>query len=57
MTLWKVPDNTTAMFMTDFYRNLIEGDSVRGSVKKAQQYLIDNGASDPYYWAPFVVLD
>ena len=57
MTLWKVPDNTTAMFMTEFYRNLIDGDSVRGAVKKAQQYLIDNGASDPYYWAPFVVLD
>lgn len=57
MTLWKVQDNTTAMFMTEFYRNLINGYSVKGAVKKAQQYLIDNGASDPYYWAPFVVLD
>lgn len=57
MTLWKVPDNTTAMFMTEFYRNLIDGDSVRDAVQKAKKYLIDNGASDPYYWAPFVVLD
>lgn len=57
MTLWKVSDGVTAMFMQEFYRNLMEGETVRQSVRKAQEYLIRNGASDPFYWAPFVVLD
>ena len=57
MTLWKVSDDVTAMFMEQFYKNLMKGKTVRQSVKKAQDYLINNGASDPFYWAPFVVLD
>lgn len=57
MTLWKVPDSTTALFMEKFYTQLLKGRSVRQAVKDAQHYLIENGASDPFYWAPFVVLD
>lgn len=57
MTLWKVPDSTTAMFMEEFYKNLNQGKTVRQSVRAAQDHLIKNGISDPYYWAPFVVLD
>lgn len=57
MTLWKVSDEITAMFMEEFYKQLLNGKSVRQSVKEAQDYLIQNGASDPFYWAPFVVLD
>ena len=57
MTLWKVSDSVTAMFMEQFYKHLMRGKTVRQSVKMAQDYLISNGASDPFYWAPFVVLD
>jgi CHAT domain-containing protein/tetratricopeptide (TPR) repeat protein len=57
MTLWKIPDSTTSIFMEQFYQALVDGLSVRSAVKKAQKYLIYNGASDPFYWAPFVVLD
>ena len=57
MTLWKVPDATTAMFMEEFYKQLLIGITVRQAVKKAQDYLIANGADDPFYWAAFVVLD
>lgn len=57
MALWKVPDATTAMFMEEFYKQLLTGMTVRQAVKKAQDYLIANGADDPFYWAPFVVLD
>lgn len=57
MTLWKVSDDVTAMFMEQFYKNLMKGKTVRQSVKIAQDYLINHGASDPFYWAPFVVLD
>ena len=57
MTLWKVDDTITALFMEQFYKHLLQGKTVRQSVKKAQDYLIAHGASDPFYWAPFVVLD
>ena len=57
MTLWKVDDEITALFMEQFYKHLLQGKTVRQSVKLAQDYLIAHGASDPFYWAPFVVLD
>ncbi len=57
MTLWKIPDTTTTMFMEQFYSQLTSGCTLRESLHKAQQYLIDNGASDPFYWAPFIILD
>lgn len=57
MTLWKIPDQTTVLFMEKFYEQLLAGRSLRQSVKDAQLYLIENGATDPFYWAAFVVLD
>lgn len=57
MTLWKIPDQTTALFMEKFYEQLLGGRSIRQSVKDAQKYLIENGAKDPFYWAAFVVID
>lgn len=57
MTLWKIPDATTALFMEQFYSELAKGHTPRESLHYAQQYLINNGASDPYYWAAFVLLD
>jgi len=57
MTLWKIPDATTAMFMEQFYFELAKGHTPRESLHYAQKYLINNGASDPFYWAPFVILD
>lgn len=57
MTLWKVPDATTALFMEHFYKCIVDGLSIHEAVKEAQNYLIMNGAEDPFYWAPFVVLD
>lgn len=57
MTLWKVPDSTTALFMEQFYKNMISGVPIHEALKNAQNYLILNGAADPFYWAPFVILD
>ena len=57
MTLWKIPDATTAMFMEQFYYELAKGHTPRESLHIAQKYLISNGASDPFYWAPFIILD
>ncbi|WP_337953379.1 CHAT domain-containing protein [Prevotellamassilia timonensis] len=57
MTLWKVSDETTCMFMTEFYRQLANGLNTRQALKRARTYLIEQGATDPYYWAAFVAID
>ena len=43
--------------MERFYKHLLAGKTIRQSVKLSQDYLIAHGASDPFYWAPFVVMD
>lgn len=57
MTLWKVSDDITALFMEQFYKHLLAGKTIRQAVRLSQDYLIAHGASDPFYWAPFVVMD
>ena len=56
VTLWKVDDAATELMMTEFYKNLTGGhprreafDMARASVKKKYP--------EPYYWAPFVMID
>ncbi|WP_300614262.1 CHAT domain-containing protein [uncultured Duncaniella sp.] len=57
VSLWDLPDETTAIFMHSFYDNLFQGFSPRKSIKKARQSLIEEGFIDPYYWAAFVILE
>jgi CHAT domain-containing protein len=64
MTLWKVDDDATQLFMTEFYRDYLKNNSKQHALKAAQKYLknltSDEGEhvySDPYYWAGFVLLD
>lgn len=64
MTLWKVDDEATQLFMTEFYRDYLKNNSKQHALKAAQEYLkhytSDEGEhvySDPYYWAGFVLLD
>ena len=57
MTLWKVSDDVTLTFMTEFYRLLSTGLSPRECLLRSQEYLITHGASNPYYWAPFILID
>lgn len=64
MSLWKVSDIPTEMLMTEFYKNICEGKSKRGSLHMAQQKVREYQDSegnyifkDPHYWAGFVMLD
>ena len=60
MSLWKVDDTATLLLMTEFYNKLINGNSKKQSLYKAQQYLrtYQNGVYDkPEYWAAFIMLD
>ena len=56
MSLWDVPDEATSKLMTLFYSNLLNGETVVNSLKKAQKEM-QKIYSDPYYWAAFIVLE
>ncbi len=60
MSLWKVPDESTAKIMTAFYQYLQAGLSKSIALQKAKQdYLAQTVASQqqhPYYWAGFVIV-
>lgn len=64
MSLWEVDDKATQILMTQFYRNLLSGQSKRQSLLNAQKNLREyrnaNGEqcyNSPKYWAAFVLLD
>ena len=60
MSLWEVDDKATQILMTQFYQNLLSGQSKRQSLLSAQKYLrkVDGGRYDePKYWAAFILLD
>ena len=60
MSLWEVEDEATQILMTQFYKNLVSGQSKRQSLLSAQKYLreIENGKyNEPKYWAAFILLD
>ena len=60
MSLWKVDDEATQILMTQFYKNLVSGQSKRHSLRSAQKYLREYNNSyfnEPKYWAAFILLD
>jgi CHAT domain-containing protein len=58
MSLWKVDDVATQIFMSHFYKNLAKGKSKHHAFLKAQDYLRKTkDYKDPKYWAAFIMLD
>ena len=58
MSLWKIDDNATKMFMDEFYRYILATGSAMDALKKAQQILCASDYySDPYYWAGFIATE
>lgn len=60
MSLWKVDDEATQILMTQFYKNLVSGQSKRQSLQSAQRYLREYNSGQynkPEYWAAFILLD
>lgn len=71
LSLWKVDDEATQIFMTKFYERFLQGESKHQSLIYAQNYLknfsktiTENGVeseihpySDPKYWSAFILLD
>ncbi|HMQ53722.1 MAG TPA: CHAT domain-containing tetratricopeptide repeat protein [Anaerolineae bacterium] len=52
---WLVQDETTAVLMAHFYKQLKEGQSPAAALRAAQLALLAR-QPHPYYWAPFMVV-
>jgi CHAT domain-containing protein/tetratricopeptide (TPR) repeat protein len=58
MSLWQVSDNATLFFMSQFYKNLADGQTKQQAFISAQKSLREStDFSDPKYWAAFIMLD
>ena len=58
MSLWKVDDGATSLFMQTFYKHWLEGETKHEAFAAAQKTVREkDGYSNPYYWAGFIMLD
>lgn len=55
ISLWKVPDQETAEFMSCFYKHFVESKDIRQSFIQTQHNL--SKKYDPYFWAAFVLIE
>lgn len=57
-SLWQVNDESTAIFMAEFYRQLTLPKSTKAeALRNAQLTLLNNPLyKNPYFWAPFILV-
>lgn len=56
VSLWSVNDRSTSLLMSEFYRYWLEGKPVREALEQAVRE-VRKQYPQPYYWAPFVLLE
>jgi CHAT domain-containing protein len=56
VSLWEVADDSTALFMEEFYRLISLGEEKVGALAEAKQRLRQMGYKNPYFWAPFILI-
>ncbi len=56
MSLWDVPDEETAEFMTGFYKNLFGGESIEDAFYHTQSFMKNKYRSEPYKWAAWILV-
>lgn len=55
VSLWQVADESTAILMEEYYRNLLRGMPTNAALAAARAAIIAKGYANPFYWAPFVL--
>ncbi len=56
-SMWKIVDTTSANFMIAFYSHLLSGREISTALRTTKlEFLNDPMYSDPYFWAPFVLV-
>lgn len=59
VSFWNVADESTAILMKDFYRNILQspGSHYNAALHEAKLNMLRSGSySAPFYWAPFVLI-
>lgn len=55
VSLWKVADESTSLFMIEFYNQLLSGKSKSTALREAKLKLLQEPSyQHPYFWAPFI---
>lgn len=59
MSLWEVDDKATQILMTEFYSQILLGESKQIALMNAQKSVrqFNKEYQDPYYWAGFILID
>ena len=55
--LWQVDDSAAKLFMELFYNSLLSCNSLADAITNARNGMIESGYDDPYYWAPFIIIE
>lgn len=55
VSLWRVHDRSTTLFMERFYQGLLDGRSRPDALRRAA-HRVREEYPHPYYWAPFILL-
>jgi CHAT domain-containing protein len=55
VSLWQVADDSTAILMQEYYRNLLAGMPKNAALAAARTALVTKGYANPFFWAPFVL--
>jgi CHAT domain-containing protein len=55
VSLWQVSDTSTAVFMQEFYRDVLKGMPKAAALAAARSTLFTQGYDNPFFWAPFVL--
>jgi CHAT domain-containing protein len=56
MSLWRIPDNTTAEFMQIFYKNLFAKKSIMQAFDEAQSAMKNKYRAQPHKWAGIILI-
>ena len=56
MSLWRIPDNTTAEFMQIFYKNLFAKKSIIQAFDEAQSAMKNKYRAQPHKWAGIILI-
>ena len=56
MSLWKVPDQETKEFMTEFYNQYFTTQNIEQSFANTQQYMKNKYPNEVYSWGAFVLV-
>jgi CHAT domain-containing protein len=54
VSLWQVSDESTALLMEEYYRNLLSGKKKSVALAEARYAVVAKGFKDPFFWAPFI---